>query len=227
MTHTLDIFERMVADLPPRVPEAIADEAARALSQMRENQHLTLAEAEDVIVSVGKKLWPYRQAFYEMAEAEEGKLGERLLLGKLVPEGKQRYREFKEYGGTYRDLHSGSPAGFFTGEERAALCASLVDVHRDIAAHTRQAVCSTISRRYEERVVEFQTLLDDVEKRLDTLRAMADDETAHPELAAEIRSQVHGFEHGLCLLGPRIDYAAVCNAAGHFEGRKMEKKMRV
>ena len=56
---------------------------------------------------------------------------------------------------------------------------------------------------------------------------MADDEQEHPELAAEIRSQIRAFEYGLCLLGPAHHYEAVCQAEEHFIGRKEEKKMMV
>lgn len=223
---TISIFERLASDMPPLVPDAIRGALSASIEHVEGNPHLTPKEAESALLSSAKKLWPYRQAFQEFVDVEEGKIGERFLLGKLTPPMKQKYRKFKEYGGTLRDLHSGSPAAFFTSEERGLLCAALVEMHRDIVAHARQLVLSAERVRYENRVVEFQVLFDDIEKRLDTLRRMAEDEEEHPMLAAEIRAQVEGFEHGLCTLGPRVEYAAVCNAAPHFEGRKMEKSRR-
>lgn len=223
---TLEIFERLCDDLPPLFPKEIGADLERAREQMLLNHGLTIEELEDTMIAFGKKIWPYRRAFEEFVEIYEGKLGEKFLMGKLSPTMKQRYKQFKEYGGTFRDLHSGAPASFFSADERGNLCASLVDVRRDIRDHARQAALSVDRRKYEDRILEFQTILDDIEKRLDTLRLMAEDEQEHPELAAEIRAQVQGFEHGLCFLGPRVDYEAVCNAAPHFEGRKLEKKMR-
>ena len=65
-----------------------------------------------------------------------------------------------------------------------------------------------------------------MENRLNALRLMADMEGEHPELAAEIRDQIRAFEQGFALLGPKVRHDAVCNAEGHFQERKLLKKMR-
>ena len=224
--HTLYIFERLYDDLPPLVPETVQKDMMSALTQMRHNYSLTLEELEDTVIAFGKKIWPYRKAFDEFFDLFEGELGESFLLGQLSKEFKRRYEEFLVYGGSFRDLHSGGQANFFSPEERGALCVTLVDVGKLIRAHTVQAVLSTEQRRYEERIVEFTGILNDIEKRLGTLRQMAEDEQEHPELAAEIRGQVREFEYGLCLLGAGHSYEAVCSAEEHFIGRKKEKRAR-
>lgn len=223
--HTLDIFERMCNDLPPLLPSDIAADMKQALEQMQNNANLTIDELEETMISFGKKVWPYRRAFQEFVDVHEGRIGEKFLLGKLVPQMKKRYEAFKEYGGTFRDLHSGAPATFFHEDERGALCAALIDVHVAVRNYARQSVLSTEREIFEQRVVEFQVILDDIEQRLDTLRVMADNEQEHPDLAAEIREQVREFEQGLCLLASRTDYAAVCQSAPHFAGRKAERRL--
>ena len=225
--HTLAIFERMSGNMPPLVPTQIAADMQTALTQMRHNMDLSLEEVEDTMIVFGKHLWPYTRAFNEFVEVEEGKLGEKFLLGKLSPRMKKRLREFFAYGGTFRDLHRGHPAVFFMPEERQELCVALVDVGQEVLAHTRQLVVSSERPAYEQRVVEFETILDDMERRLDTLRQMADNEQEHPELASEIREQIRAFEYGMCLLAPPVSYDAVCNAQEHFEGRKQMQKVRV
>ena len=213
--------------MPPSVPAGIKEDMTQALEQLRDNYDLTLVELEQTVIAFGKKLWPYRKAFEEFIDSYEAKSGEKFLLGTLSPALKKRYHEFKKYGGTLRDLHVGSPAEFFTSEERSDLCEALIKMNQDVRAHATQAVLAGDKIRYEKKVVEFQIILDDIEKRLDTLRLMAEDEQEHPELAAEIRAQVLSFEQGLCLLGPPHHYDAVCAAEEHFVGRKEEKKMRV
>ena len=225
--HTLWIFERLRGDAPPLVPIEISADLDQALEQIRSNFDLTLEELEGTFIVFGKKLWPYRKAFEEFLDVSEARLGEKFLLSEFARGLKQRYEEFKAHGGGLRDLHTGSPASFFTVPERNELCGALVEMNHEIRKYTAQAVLTTERRRYEQRIVEFQIILDDIEKRLDTLRRMADDEQEHPELASEIRAQIRAFEYGLCLLGPEHRYEAVCLAEEHFAGRREEKKMRM
>ncbi len=223
--HTLDIFERLCDDLPPLLPADMAKDMQQGLEQMQNNVNLTIEELEETMISFGKKIWPYRRAFQEFVDLHEGRIGEKFLLGKLAPQMKKRYEAFKQYGGTFRDLHSGAPATFFHEDERGSLCTALIEVHGEVRDYTRQSVLSTEREHYEQRIVEFQVILDDIEKRLDTLRIMADNEQEHPDLAAEIRDQINAFEQGLCLLAARTEYTAVCQSAGHFEGRKAERRL--
>lgn len=223
--HTIDIFEKMAQNLPPLLPDAIKKEVEHGLEHLQNDASLSLDDVEEVVISLGKKVWPYWKAFDEFIDLYEGKLGEKFLLGKLPLEMKKRYKEFKEYGGGYRDLYSGHPAEFFTYEERLLLCEALVDVDGDIRRHVAQSVLSTNKEKYQDRIVEFQTILDDIEKRLDTLRLMADDEGEHPQIAEEIREQVRAFEQGLCLLAPHTRYEAVCSAEDYFDSRREHKNL--
>lgn len=220
--HTLDIFKRMYDRLPPLVPEEIKKEMEHALEHLEDDASLGLQEMEDMQVAFGKKIWAYWKAFEEFVNIEEGKIGEKFLLGKLDLDIRKKYKEFKEHGGTYRDLYSGDPATFFNTEERGKLCVALVDVDQEVRDYVRQTVLSTDRKKYEERVVEFQTILDDIEKRLHNLLIMAEDEEEHPQVAEEIRDKVRAFEHGLCLLGPHTQYEAVCGAEEHFIGRRQD-----
>lgn len=222
--HTLFVFGRLLDDMPPLVPQEIQSDMQQAYEQMRHNYSLSLQELEDTIIVFGKKLWPYRKAYDEFLDIYEGKLGEQFLLGRLPLAMKKRYQEFKAVGGHFRDFHHGAPAMFFTSEERTKLCEALVETNLDIRRHAIQSVLSIDQEYYQKRVIEFQTILEDIEKRLDTLRLMADDEQEHPELAGEIREQVRSFEYGLCLLEPAHTYEAVCKSEEHFQGRKLDKK---
>lgn len=223
--HTRAIFERLAETVPPLVPQAIRADLKQALEQVESNDTLTLEEVEATVLSFGKRLWPYRRAFDEFYDLSESELAELFLLQRLPPKMKKRYQEFLAHGGSFQDLRSGHPAMFFSIEERMKLCEILVDVSTAIRGYTKQRVASTERQRYEERIVEFQTILEDMEKRLDTLRQMAEDEQEHPDLAAEIRAQIRAFEQGLCLLGPNTSYDAVCRAEEHVVGRKVEKHM--
>lgn len=225
--HTLNIFEKLYRDLPPLVPQEVVRDMEKALEQIRHNHTLTLDELEDTMIIFGKATWPFRQAFQEFLDLYEGRMGEQLIMQVMFPSLRKKYKEFKAHGGTFRDLHGGGPLEFFSPDERVALCEVLVESQRALQDHARQAVISTDKDDYLARVYEFQIILDDIEKRLDTLLVMADNEQEHPELASEIRAGVRGFEYGLCSLAQHTDYAAVCQSVEYYQGRKVDKKSHI
>ncbi|PIT86852.1 MAG: hypothetical protein COU33_00870 [Candidatus Magasanikbacteria bacterium CG10_big_fil_rev_8_21_14_0_10_43_6] len=222
--HTRLLFERLCRQIPPLVPDSIQKDMSNALEQVQDNVSLTLEELEDTVVSFGKKLWPYREAFLEFYRVYEGHMGETFLMQKMSPHLKKKYRLFKEMGGTFRDFHEGGTMDLFTSEDRVELCEFLVDVNREIWEYTVQKVLSTDRLQYEDRIKEFETIFEQVEKKIDALHTMADDEQEHPELAAEIREHIRGFEQGVSLLGPKVGFEALCEP-DYFEGRRQEKKM--
>jgi hypothetical protein len=71
-------------------------------------------------------------------------------------------------------------------------------------------------------VEDFKVMLAEIKNNLENLRKLADGEEEHPSLAQEIAAKVREFEYGLCLLGPEINYEAVCKTEEFFRGRKTE-----
>jgi len=223
--HTIDIFERIYNHLPPLLPEETKEEFEHALEHLHDDVTIDLADVENIVIALGKKVWPYRRAFGEFLDMYQGKLGEKFLLGRLTPALKNRYKEIKEHGVTYHDLRSGDPLNYFELEERILLKESLIDVDGDVRVHAEQAVLGLDRKKYEDLIIDFQTILDDIEKRLDTFRLMAEDEEEHPRLAEEIRSQVRSFEFGLCLLGPNTEHHQILEADDYFLERRKDKKI--
>ncbi len=222
--HTIEIFEIMYKQLPPLVPEEVEKEIKHALEHLHDDIGVGIEEVENIVISMGKKIWPYWKAFGELYNMEQGKMGEKFLLGKLSIGLKKKYNEFKEHGGTYHDLRTGSPAVFFENEERLEMTQKLVEVDIDIRNHTKQMVLSMERRKYEDLIVDFQTILDDIEKRLGNLSMLAEDEEEHPELAEEIRAKVRAFEFGMCLLGPKTQVHELENAEDYFVERREFRK---
>ena len=223
--HTIAIFKKMSENLPPLLPPAIKKEIDHALVHLQEDYTVSGEEVENIVIALGKKVWPYWQAFGEFLARGQGQLGEKFLLGKLSPALKQRYNEYKEHGATYHDLRLGGPVRFFSESERAELVPALVEVDQEVRAHAAQAVLTNDQQKYESLIVEFQTIFDDVEKRLGTLRAMAEDEEEHPQVAEEIRARIRAFEFGLCLLGPRTASHEFIHAEDYIEERRSTKKV--
>lgn len=225
--HTIDIFERMYSNMPPLVPKKIIEKMGAALEQAKGNSDLTEEELEHTMVVFAKKVWPYNQAFQELYHSYEARMGEKLFEQKLTGMLRKRYHEYRASGIAYRDFKKGSSLDFFSHDERIKLHALVVDVTCEIRRFAFQAVTHTDREQYEARIIEFKNILEHIELQLDALREVAEYEAEHPMLAAEIREHVRGFEHGFAMLGPRVDYRAVCGAQEHFEGRKKHHKVRV
>ncbi|MBD3311367.1 MAG: hypothetical protein GF349_02630 [Candidatus Magasanikbacteria bacterium] len=221
--YTLFIFRVVYSKLPPLVPEEIRKELGHALDHLKSDYDITLSEAEETLVVFGKKIWPFWKAFEEMVNMHKGELGEKFFISKLPPKIKKKYSEFKEHGGEFKDFATGSPMSFFDDSDRQFLTSVLLEVDKDIRLHTRQEVLGIDKDRYQELIVEFGEVLDGIEKRLETLRTMADSEQEHPQLADEIRAQIKAFEHGICFLAPKINLDDINNSYEFFVERKQEK----
>lgn len=222
MHSTIDIFRRLYAHIPPLFPSDVAEKMGHALEHLERDETITVAEVEDTMIRFGYELWPWNQAYREFLVLAESQVGEHFLLPKLNKSLRGRYLDFKRYGGDLRELHSGRPADFFSPEERGELCGALVDLQHELRHYVDRSLIGLEKTRYLRRVNEFKGVLAEIQKQLDVLNKLAESEQDHPTLADEIRSSVRHFQYGLCLLGPDLDYDAVCRMPEYYRGRKQD-----
>lgn len=220
MEATIALFRRLYDQLPPLFPAVVKEKMAHALSHLENDQTITLEAIEDTMISFGYEVWPWNQTYKEYLALAESKVGEHFLLPKLSSALQSKYHDFKSYGGTLRDLHSGQAAEFFSLEERDKICTGLIAMQEELRSYVKNQVTGTERVNYLKRVGEFKDLLENIEATLEHLRSLADTEQDHPTLAAEIRARIKSFEYGLCLLGPELNYDAVCQAPDFFVERK-------
>jgi DNA mismatch repair ATPase MutS len=222
MQSTLSLFRHLYQHLPPLFPKSQAALMGQALDRIENDQTISLEEVEVIMIKFGYELWPYNQALKEYLAHVEERLGEHFLLPTLSPQLHQKYLDYKKLGGGLKELHSGKSAHFFTPEERQELCEKLVDLQKHIREFAEREIAHDQHPRYIKRIREFQNVLAEIRHHLDDLRFLAEREEDHPTLANEIRSRIRSFEHGLCLLGPDLDYQAVYSSVEFFKGRKEE-----
>lgn len=220
MQSTIAIFKYLYEHLPPLFPEEIKGKMKHALEHLEQDQTISLDQLEETMISFGYEAWPWNQAYKEFLAVAEGQVGEHFLLPKLSKSLQEKYGDFKAYGGTLRDLHSGRPAIFFTLEERGELCAALVEMQTELRQYVNREVMGLEKEKYLKRVSEFKKLIASIKNELDDLREIAKREEDHPSLANEIKERVKYFEQGLCLLGPELQYEAVCQSKDFFAERK-------
>lgn len=222
MFSTIQLFKQFASHIPPLAPFDVKQRLEHALKHVEEDDTVTLKDVERSMIEFGYELWPYNQAYREFLSFAEHQMGEHFLLSHLSPAFAERYEAFKQYGGTWRDLHSGRPATFFNSEERNELCVALVEMRQDLEDYTKRLILGTEHKRYLEKVVEFRKVETEVKAAIVALRTLADKTSDHPALAGEIESRIEAFEQGLCSLGPELEYHAVCESFDYFAGRHQE-----
>ena len=222
MQSTLEIFKHLFEHLPPLFPADRKEKIAQTIRELKDNPASSLESLEDTMIVFGYEIWPWNQAFRELMASAETDIGEHFLLPKLSEAVANKYHDFIKYGGSFRDLHAGKPASFFSLEDRGELCRALVDMQVDLRKYVRRDIAGLKQKHYLARVEDFKNLIKDIKLTLGHLRNLAEAEHDHPTLADEIRARVRHFEHGLCLLGPNLEYEAVCQAPDFFNGRKHE-----
>lgn len=222
MQSTISLFRYLFEHLPPLFPEEDRIKMKHALEHLEKDPTVSLESVEDTMVSFGYVAWPWNQAYQEFLALAEGEVGEHFLLPCLSVGLQEKYNEFRAYGGTLRDLHSGRPAEYFTSEERVELCVALVEMHRDLLQFVNRQVVGTEKKRYFQRVENFKKVLGEIREKLNEMVLLSEREQDHPNLASEIRARVKSFEHGLCHLAPTPDYEAVCQSVDFFHGRKVD-----
>ncbi len=222
MESTLALFRRLYNNLPPLFPDNLKHEMNEAIEHVSRDESVTLTAIEDAMITWGYEVWPWNKAYQEFLAAAEAAVGEKFFLPKLPAELQAKYHDFKAYGGNLRELHSGRPADYFTSDDRTRLCVALVELQFDLRRYVEQELKGLSQQKYLAKVVEFETVLEEIKGHLQRLHELADKETDHPMLVDEIRARVRAFEEGLCLLAPEMSHEAVCQSIDFFHGRKAE-----
>ncbi|TAN33769.1 hypothetical protein EPN28_01295 [Patescibacteria group bacterium] len=222
MQSTLFIYKHLCARLPPLFPTEHLESARAEIARLEREKNTGVEDVENSMIKFGYEAWPWNQAYREFLENAEAQVGEHFLLPHLSDEMREKFEDYRHYGMGLHDLHSGRSAEYFTSDERALLCEALVETQKQLRAYVDRDICGLSKKKYLARVKEFARILEQIKEKMDELRALADKEEEHPALAGEIRQRVRLFEHGLCLLGPDLDYDAVCGSIDFFHGRRQD-----
>lgn len=205
------------------VPGYIMNEMGKTIERLETQTDVIVEEVERLMIKFGYQVWPWHQANKEFLLATEEKMGDHFLMPKLSPDLQKKYQDYRKYGMSMADLHSGRPmADCFTSEERTELAPALVDARADLRNYVTHQVNSLEKDKFLQRVEVLTEQLNDIKGHLNTLKKMAEAEDNHENLADEIRSKVRGFEYGLCWLGPDINHEEVEQAIEFFRGRRLD-----
>jgi len=221
MQNTLYLFEKFSKHYPPFLPLEVKEKMQKIFLDTTKKASLSAQEIELAMIKIGYEVWPYNQAYYEFFNKAWEEKGEHYFVSFLDENLISRYRDFKLYGGTFKDVFSGNPANFFDIEERGELCKALVESCSLVDKFVRQEVVSLGEKEYMAKVEDCRKILKRVKKEIEDLYALAYKETDHPILVDEIKEKIKSFEESLCWLGPELNTASVCDSVEFFTERKM------
>ena len=217
--HTLTIFERTYNNLPPLVPKDVVDEIDRHVTSLQSDYDVTLPELEDVMIKLGKQVWPYIQAFEEVYKIYEDKLSDRLLEQKASHGVRKKFQTFKEMGGSFRDVYHGSVHDMFEDEERQELAELLVDLKADVRQHAMQAAISHDRETYEEKIEHYGEMIEEINEVVDDLHNLANEEE-HEGFAKDVRDRARAIEQSLVFLGPKMGMDEIRTSREYYEGKR-------
>ena len=224
--HTLSIFERTYNNLPPFVPEEISGDMGRNLASVQSNYGISLVDLENIMIGLGKHLWPYIQAFEEIYRVYEETLAEKLLEQKASHNVRKKYGIFKDMGGSFRELYHGSVHDMFDHYERKELGSLLVDLKSDIRKHAMHAAMSHDRETYDKKIEKYGEMISEINEVIDDLHVFAN-EQEHEDFAQDVRDRARAIEHSLVFLGPKMGMEEIRGSREYYEGKKEERKMRV
>jgi len=219
---TINLFWHLYDHLPPLFPVEVALEMKNELESLEKNSSISLEEIEDKMIKFGYDVWPWNQAYKHFITIAGEQLGDHFLLPQMSEGLREKYLDFKAYGGGLKDLHSGRAADFFTSEERAELCGELVDMQTQLREYVNRDLVGVNQKQYFYKIEEYEKLLEKIESNLESLRDLVVREEEGSVLIGEISAKIRDFEHSLCSLGTELDFEAVCQAPDFFAGRKIE-----
>lgn len=219
-TYTITLLRNLFAWTPPLVPSSLVEDIEQARGESFSDHH----EAEERFLPLGKKLWPYRDAFSHFHNRWEGKIGRKFFFLRLPVEVRPRFEAFEACGGTMDTLFRGQAMSTFSSSERESLRDALIAARREMRAFVEQSVVSVEQGAYEAEIQKRLDLLSRLHGYLEELRALA-------EKVETLQGEIHAFiqtcEHGWCHLGPLVRSDVIERAREHFQGRMVEKMMMV
>lgn len=217
----------ILEDPPPLVPEAALRAARATYDQFLRILPSSATEVEDALIMYGRILWPYRKAFAVLVrESMERADAHATFTVELPPTLRAQFTAFARAGGTLTDLHDPDATRAresFSPREIGVFCPALVAARQRADGFVRASI-ATDATGYRKHIHEFQAIQHELEQHIAALRRLADRTADHPEIAAEIRETVRGFERGLAQLAREPEVQEVCAAIEGYRARDAERR---
>jgi len=219
--HTLQIFRHLSNNLPPLFPDELAQNLRLSLESFENKNDFLLEDLEREMIKHGFNVWPFYKAHKDFLDKAIEEMGDHFLEPQLSDSVKEKYMDFKNYGGNWFDLYSGRAAEYFGPEERVSIGRALVETKNKLKDYVKHEIHGLSKDKYLDRVNKYNFILAEIKNELDVLKDLAAKEE-HEALAEQIQAKIEDIEHSFAHLGKELQYHEIFNAVEFFRGRKHE-----
>ncbi len=200
---TLDLLEQVINLAPLWFPPAEHDSLKNDLTRLEQDINISKEDIEHTILKVGKAIWPYRRALFDLHQRYGQPLEEQHLQERAPDALKPKLEEYFREGGTPDDLERGALPfeSIFNPEEKQILVDLMLQVHDELMTQFQHECVSQRRDECHNLVDHYHDEQATIEHLIERLRTMAIDS---PDWSGEILEKINAFEDGWSLLDREV-----------------------
>ncbi len=191
--YLLKEFQIAIDKLVPLTPPAVKLEAQQLHDELAANENSSEKQIHDALVHVGRKEYPYRQAYHELCADDEEVRLQKLVFDRLEPEVKAKIDAVTQHGVHILDyVKSPLFEDQLTSSERYSVEQAVLLAHDALNSQCSERAVKR-QETYEELVAKWQAEEDRLQKQIDLLKMMAERD---PKWRDEVLGKVAELEEG-------------------------------
>jgi len=192
--YTLDLLRSVIHQMPAAFPQDRHAEMDAKLNELEANTSATQEEIEATIITFGKEIWPYMEA-YEQFYRGYGEAREReAMRAKLSEPARAAFDKFVNDGGKVEDVRGGAKfEELLAPDIRAEVVRAELDSHDAVHEEIEKIIADQSAGEFAGYVEEHRKKLAAIEQKIGELRALS---TRMEKWAPEILDKAKTFELG-------------------------------
>ncbi len=191
--YLLKEFQIAIDKLVPLTPPAVKIEAQQLHDELAGSENSSEKQIHDALVHVGRKEYPYRQAYHELCADDEEVRLQKLVFDRLEPEVKAKIDAVTQHGVHVLDyVKSPLFEEQLTSTERYQVEQAVLLAHDSLNSQCSERAVKR-QQNYEELVAKWQAEQTRLQAQIDVLKNMADRD---PKWTAEVLGKVAELEEG-------------------------------
>jgi phage shock protein A len=192
--HTIDLLHAVIHQVPGVFPQDRHREMDTTLAKLENDATVTQEDIEKFIVSFGKEIWPYVEAYGQYYRAH-GEVTEReTMRAKLSAPARTAFDKFVSEGGRVEDVRDGTKfEQMLAPEIRAEVVATELVAHDAVHEQMETEVSGAGAAEFTQYLEDNKKRLAEIEEKIGELRALA---VRAEKWTPEILDKAKTFEQG-------------------------------
>ncbi|EKD32745.1 MAG: hypothetical protein ACD_76C00154G0002 [uncultured bacterium] len=211
----LDEIQIAIKNLPPGLDSGVKEQAQKELDAFLGNPEVQEKEIKAMLIELGKKEWPYRNAFTELNRELGGAYEYELVLDHVEPPVAQKIKKLCEDGGTLEALvKSQMFETEFTGEEKHQIEDALLDAQIHLREDQEQIVAKS-KDKFDSLIIKWKEKQKKLSERIEALKVLGN---VDPKWKKEIEDKVEKFEEGWSVVESDVTEEEVKKEIEYWQG---------